>query len=108
VGAELSKIGVVRSYIFSGGYQHFCCYSWTVNYLQNSFSSTNDQVIEAKAKIIESEGSSALVYYFLPKADITLEQGAGRLIRRESDHGVLVDCETHLISMRYGKRLIKA
>ena len=34
-------------------------------------------------------------------------QGAGRLIRRETDQGVLVVCDTRLEAMGYGKRLNK-
>jgi ATP-dependent DNA helicase DinG len=36
---------------------------------------------------------------------VALKQGAGRLIRRESDHGVLVVCDTRLTRMGYGRRL---
>jgi ATP-dependent DNA helicase DinG len=41
----------------------------------------------------------------LPQAVITLKQGAGRLIRDESDHGVLMICDPRLISKHYGKRI---
>ena len=37
---------------------------------------------------------------------MALKQGAGRLIRRESDRGVLVVCDTRLATMGYGKRLM--
>jgi ATP-dependent DNA helicase DinG len=37
-----------------------------------------------------------------------LKQGAGRLIRRESDKGVLVVCDKRLVETGYGKRLIQA
>ena len=46
--------------------------------------------------------------YFLPETAIALKQGAGRLIRRETDQGVLVVCDSRLISMGYGKRLLRA
>ena len=39
---------------------------------------------------------------------MALKQGAGRLIRRETDQGVLVVCDTRLVAMGYGKRLLKA
>jgi len=39
---------------------------------------------------------------------VALKQGAGRLIRRESDRGVLVVCDTRLVTMGYGKRLMRA
>jgi ATP-dependent DNA helicase DinG len=39
---------------------------------------------------------------------VALKQGAGRLIRRESDQGVLVVCDTRLATMGYGRRLLAA
>ena len=41
----------------------------------------------------------------LPEAIITLKQGAGRLIRDETDRGVLMICDPRLISKGYGKRI---
>jgi ATP-dependent DNA helicase DinG len=37
-----------------------------------------------------------------------LKQGAGRLIRRETDQGVLVLCDNRLVTTGYGRRLIAA
>ena len=39
---------------------------------------------------------------------MALKQGAGRLIRRETDRGVLVICDTRLVAMGYGRRLLAA
>ena len=72
------------------------------------FPPPNDPMAEARSKHIESEGRSAFNDYFLPEAAVALKQGAGRLIRRETDQGVLVVCDTRLVSMGYGKRLLKA
>ena len=36
---------------------------------------------------------------------ITLKQGAGRLIRDETDRGVLMICDTRLVDRPYGKRI---
>jgi ATP-dependent DNA helicase DinG len=44
----------------------------------------------------------------MPEATLALKQGAGRLIRRESDRGILVVCDTRLVQMGYGRRLVKA
>jgi ATP-dependent DNA helicase DinG len=72
------------------------------------FPPPNDPMAEARSKHIESEGRSAFNDYFLPEAAVALKQGAGRLIRRETDQGVLVVCDTRLVAMGYGKRLLKA
>jgi ATP-dependent DNA helicase DinG len=37
---------------------------------------------------------------------ITLKQGVGRLIRDESDHGVLMLCDPRLLSKGYGKTFL--
>lgn len=72
------------------------------------FPPPNDPLVEARAKRLESEGRSAFNDYFVPEAAVSLKQGAGRLIRRESDHGILVLCDTRLVQMGYGKRLLNA
>ena len=72
------------------------------------FPPPNDPMAEARAKALESEGRNPFNDYFLPEAAVALKQGAGRLIRRETDQGVLVVCDTRLTSMGYGKRLLRA
>ena len=52
------------------------------------------------------EGRNAFVEYQLPQAAITLKQGAGRLIRDESDRGVLMICDPRLLARSYGKRIL--
>ncbi|MBC7716905.1 MAG: hypothetical protein H7143_08220, partial [Pseudorhodobacter sp.] len=39
---------------------------------------------------------------------VSLKQGAGRLIRSESDRGLLVVCDPRMAGMSYGKRLRQA
>ncbi len=72
------------------------------------FPPPNDPMAEARAKALVAQGRSAFNDYFVPEAAVALKQGAGRLIRRETDQGVLVVCDTRLISMGYGKRLLRA
>ena len=72
------------------------------------FPPPNDPMAEARTKALEADGKSAFNDYFLPEAAVALKQGAGRLIRRETDHGVLVVCDTRLSAMGYGKRLLRA
>ncbi|MDO9405419.1 MAG: ATP-dependent DNA helicase [Polaromonas sp.] len=72
------------------------------------FPPPNDPMAEARSRLIESEGGNAFSDYFLPEAAVALKQGAGRLIRRETDEGVLVVCDTRLGAMGYGKRLLRA
>ena len=45
------------------------------------------------------------VDYQVPQAAISLKQGAGRLIRSETDRGVLMICDARLVEKPYGKKL---
>ncbi|MBE7940236.1 MULTISPECIES: ATP-dependent DNA helicase [Ramlibacter] len=72
------------------------------------FPPPGDPLVEARAQRLEKEGRSAFNDYFVPEAAVALKQGAGRLIRRESDRGLLVLCDNRLVSMGYGRRLLAA
>jgi ATP-dependent DNA helicase DinG len=72
------------------------------------FPPPGDPLVEARSQRLEGEGRSAFNDYSVPEAAVALKQGAGRLIRRESDRGVLVVCDTRLATMGYGRRLLAA
>jgi ATP-dependent DNA helicase DinG len=69
------------------------------------FAPPDDPVLAARIEKINAEGRNAFMEYQLPRAVISLKQGAGRLIRDESDRGVLMICDPRLISKSYGKRI---
>jgi len=72
------------------------------------FPPPGDPLVEARAQRLEGQGRSSFNDYFVPEAAVALKQGAGRLIRRESDQGLLVVCDTRLATMGYGRRLLAA
>jgi ATP-dependent DNA helicase DinG len=72
------------------------------------FPPPNDPLVEARSQRLEAQGRNAFGDYSLPEAAVALKQGAGRLIRRESDAGVLAICDTRLTTMGYGRRLLSA
>jgi ATP-dependent DNA helicase DinG len=72
------------------------------------FSPPNDPLVEAKVRQLEAAGKNAFKHLHLPQAAIALKQGAGRLIRRETDRGVLVVCDVRLTQMGYGRKLLAA
>ena len=57
------------------------------------------------AKALQAAGKNPFKHLHLPQAAVALRQGAGRLIRRESDRGVLVVCDARLAQAAYGKQL---
>ncbi|WP_295853890.1 ATP-dependent DNA helicase [uncultured Xylophilus sp.] len=72
------------------------------------FPPPHDPLVEARVQRLESAGRNAFRDFHLPEAAVALKQGAGRLIRRESDRGILVVCDNRLTGMPYGKRLLRA
>jgi ATP-dependent DNA helicase DinG len=72
------------------------------------FPPPGDPLVEARSARLESQGRSPFNDYFVAEAAIALKQGAGRLIRSESDQGVLVITDNRLVQMGYGRRLMKA
>ncbi len=69
------------------------------------FAPPDDPVLAARIAELNKQGRNAFMEYQLPRSVINLKQGAGRLIRDESDRGVLMICDPRLISKHYGKRI---
>ncbi|TAK67155.1 MAG: ATP-dependent DNA helicase [Betaproteobacteria bacterium] len=69
------------------------------------FAPPDDPVLAARIEYLNKQGKNAFMEYQLPRAAISLKQGAGRLIRDEIDRGVLMICDPRLISKHYGRRI---
>ncbi|HEY0957429.1 MAG TPA: ATP-dependent DNA helicase [Roseateles sp.] len=69
------------------------------------FPPPNDPLVEARVQRLEAQGRNAFSEYFVAEAAIALKQGAGRLIRTETDRGLLVVCDPRMAGMNYGRRL---
>ena len=72
------------------------------------FSPPDEPVLAACIERINRAGGNAFMDYQLPRAVITLKQGAGRLIRDETDRGALMICDPRLVEKHYGKRIWRA
>jgi ATP-dependent DNA helicase DinG len=69
------------------------------------FSPPDDPVLAARIDVMEKQGMNGFMHHTLPEAIINLKQGAGRLIRDETDRGVLMMCDPRVISKSYGRRV---
>lgn len=69
------------------------------------FAPPDDPVLAARMEVLQRKGLSPFAVHQLPHAVITLKQGAGRLIRSESDRGVLAICDTRLVEKPYGRQI---
>jgi ATP-dependent DNA helicase DinG len=69
------------------------------------FAPPDDPLLAARLEELRAEGGNPFFDYQLPQAVIALKQGAGRLIRTETDRGVLMICDPRLTDKPYGKRI---
>jgi len=72
------------------------------------FNPPDEPVLAACIESINRAGGNAFMDYQLPRAVIAVKQGAGRLIRDETDRGALVICDPRLVDKPYGKRIWRA
>lgn len=72
------------------------------------FQPPDDPVLAARVDALKRAGRNPFHDYQLPHAVISLKQGAGRLIRRETDRGVLMICDPRLVEKPYGRRIWQA
>jgi Rad3-related DNA helicase len=70
------------------------------------FAPPSDPVVASRAAQVEAQGGNAFVELALPEAILTLKQGAGRLIRSETDRGVIALLDSRLLSRRYGRQVL--
>ena len=69
------------------------------------FAPPDDPVLDARIRACRERGGNPFFEYQLPEAAIALKQGAGRLIRTETDWGVLMVADRRLVEKPYGKLL---
>ncbi len=70
------------------------------------FASPDDPLLQARIEDCRKSGANPFAQIQIPQAVISLKQGAGRLIRDESDKGVLVICDNRLITKDYAKTFL--
>ena len=72
------------------------------------FAPPDDPVLAARIEAIRQREGNAFTELQLPQAVLQLKQGAGRLIRDETDRGVLMLCDPRLVSKAYGRQILNS
>ena len=71
------------------------------------FAPPGDPVLKRRLQVCEEEGGNPFMDIQVPHAAIALKQGAGRLIRSETDRGVLVLCDPRILNKGYGRLFLQ-
>ena len=66
----------------------------------------SDPLLMARLEFIRREGGNGFTMHQLPQAILALKQGAGRLLRDDSDYGVVAICDPRIASRAYGKQFL--
>jgi ATP-dependent DNA helicase DinG len=72
------------------------------------FASPDDPVTRARARQVREQGGNPFQDFQLPEAALALQQGVGRLIRSETDTGVVAIFDPRLYGKGYGRKLLDA
>jgi len=70
------------------------------------FSPHRDPVVQRRDQRIRDAGGNPFSQMMLPEAILALKQGVGRLIRSETDRGVLAILDSRINTKRYGAQVI--
>jgi ATP-dependent DNA helicase DinG len=72
------------------------------------FAPPDDPVVAGRIRHLTENGGNAFRDYQLPQAITLLRQGAGRLIRGDTDQGVLMILDERVLSKSYGKTVLRS
>ena len=72
------------------------------------FPPPDDPLLEARTRALKAQGRDPFAELSLAEMAIALKQGAGRLIRSETDRGLLVIADKRLHTKGYGARILAA
>ena len=70
------------------------------------FAAPDDPLLKARLAAIREQGGNPFFDEQVPQAVISLKQGVGRLIRDETDSGVVAICDTRLVTKGYGRTFL--
>jgi len=67
------------------------------------FASPADPLMMARLEFVRRQGGNGFTEHQLPLAALSLKQGAGRLLRDQTDSGVIVLCDPRITNKSYGR-----
>ena len=70
------------------------------------FEAPANPVYRARQQAVRARGGDPFNEISLPEAVLALKQGAGRLVRGESDKGIVMICDQRLLTRGYGRRFL--
>jgi ATP-dependent DNA helicase DinG len=71
------------------------------------FASPGDPLMMARLEYLRRQGANGFMEHQLPQAVLSLKQGAGRLLRDQTDYGVVVLCDPRITGKSYGKMFLQ-
>lgn len=72
------------------------------------FAVPGDPLISARIDFVAASGGNAFAEYQVPMAILSLKQGLGRLIRSQSDRGVVAVLDSRIATSGYGARFVSS
>ncbi len=72
------------------------------------FSVPSDPVVAARIRYLNQSGGNAFYDYQIPEAIILLKQGFGRLIRSQTDRGILALLDKRVLTKSYGRIFLRS
>ena len=72
------------------------------------FAVPDHPLIEARIEDIEAKGGNSFGDFSLPEAVLRFRQGVGRLIRTQTDKGIIVVLDNRVLNKRYGQTFLDA
>ena len=72
------------------------------------FAPPDDPILEARSRWLTEQGRDPFSTIQIPEAAILLKQGVGRLIRTETDRGLVVIGDKRLADTAYGRRILRS
>ncbi len=72
------------------------------------FDSPGEPLVSARIDAIREQGGNPFMEYQVPSAIITFKQGMGRLIRKNTDRGLLSVLDNRILTSRYGRLFLNS